>query len=501
MMDRYSPRVRLSARAHLADNGVKSRIIRLEKLDPVPARARPASCMKDAQLAQEAVATRRRSSGSHAVQKPRREGFVGMQLHPRGLVAMWAVCVLAQLGVTAGQYYLGDSATVPAGTKASAYANRLLYYNYTGLCRGLEARGTNATSMVCKNAPCVNDIYQANTNGGGSIQCTANDMQLQGAVIKSVPVPCRNLNMSTTFVAQFILAANSVAQRSDIGVYFSEASRATSAALIGNATCTIGTVPYSGNVSFTELDTIPDYCGDATSSAPYNPIYPTMQVTLPCNLYDNSTKLLSYSYCISWKQSGGNPDLCYNPLQTVAGTGAKCVCGTVNVPISISCLFEANPDASCNDNKTCTIDQCNPIDDINNGCTHTDTCNDNIACTVDKCTAAGCTYTPIDSLCDDGISCTVDKCSSTTGCSNTKNNTLCDDGLGCSVDTCDGSLATNTTSGCTYLFGTRCPSDNIICTVDTCVENATAPLKYSCIYPLNMTCGTSVAPRRARSAG
>eukprot|EP00899_Mesostigma_viride_P023844 jgi/Mesvir1/4644/Mv07806-RA.1 len=349
--------------------------------------------------------------------------------------------------------------------------------------------GTNATSMVCRNAPCVNDIYKANTNGGGGIQCTANDMQLQGAIIKSVPVPCRNLSMSTTFVAQFVLAANSVAQRSDIGVYFSEISRTTESALNGNATCTIGTVPYTGNVSFTELDTIPDYCGDATSSAPYNPIYPTMEVTLPCNLYDNSTKLLSYSYCISWKQTGGNPDLCYNPLQTVAGTGAKCVCGTVNVPISVSCLFEPNPDSFCNDNKNCTIDRCSPVDDLNNGCTYTDTCNDNITCTVDKCTASGCTYTPTDSLCDDGIACTDDKCSATTGCSHTPNNTKCDDGLGCSVDTCVASPgAMNLISGCNNTFGTVCPSDGILCTTDTCVENATAPLKYSCSYPLNMTC-------------
>eukprot|EP00899_Mesostigma_viride_P010804 jgi/Mesvir1/19725/Mv09980-RA.1 len=382
-------------------------------------------------------------------------------------------------------YYLGDGATVPAGTRSAAWANNMTYYDYTGLCLGLQAMGTNATSMVCKHAPCVNDIYRANTQGGGSIQCTANDMQLQGAIIQSVPVPCANLSMSTTFVAQFVLAANSVAQRSDIGIYFSEVAISNTAALIGNSTCTIGTVPYSGNVSYTEVDTIRDYCGDATSSAPYNPIYPTFQVTLPCYLYDMNTKLLQYSYCITWKQSGSIPDLCYNPLQTVAGTGAKCVCGTVNVPISISCLFEANPDASCNDNKNCTIDKCNPIDAANNGCTYTDTCDDNIPCTVDKCTAAGCTYTPTDSLCDDGIACTVDTCSATAGCSHTKNNTLCNDGLACSVDTCvaDAS-ASNVTSGCSYTFGTVC-GDSIACTVDVCVENATAPSKYSCSYSPN----------------
>jgi hypothetical protein len=116
------------------------------------------------------------------------------------------------------------------------------------------------------------------------------------------------------------------------------------------------------------------------------------------------------------------PHACYNPC-TCACTevAAEGACPSPFVFDSdISCKKLNCTKPNCSDNKTCTLDACDPA--VPGLCVHTpnhDSCDDGIGCTnPDLCDPGhpaadpltGCRTPPVHSKCDDGVACTVDTC-------------------------------------------------------------------------------------------
>ncbi|SJM92816.1 DUF1566 domain-containing protein [Crenothrix polyspora] len=189
-------------------------------------------------------------------------------------------------------------------------------------------------------------------------------------------------------------------------------------------------------------------------------------------------------------------------------------------------LCQAGAHKSCNDNNTCTTDQCNPatgscayvnntvscsdgndctVSDVctNGVCKPTSTlnCEDNNPCTAESCDpVAGCVHTPVatgtscddsnvctqNDVCssgvctgstvtcsDDGNVCTTASCDPTLGCIQNNNTAACDDANGCTLgDVCSGSR-------CQAGAPKSC-NDNNTCTTDQC-----NPATGSCAYVNN----------------
>lgn len=130
------------------------------------------------------------------------------------------------------------------------------------------------------------------------------------------------------------------------------------------------------------------------------------------------------------------------------------VCNGVGTPLN------------CNDNKPCTVDDCDP----STGCTHAklapgEDCDDGNVCNgVGMCDANGnCTIVP-SKTCDDGDPCTDDSCDPVKGCITTFNKADCNDGDPCTtVDACNGA------GKCVGSVPPKCDDGNE-CTTDTCVK-------------------------------
>lgn len=120
-------------------------------------------------------------------------------------------------------------------------------------------------------------------------------------------------------------------------------------------------------------------------------------------------------------------------------------------------------DSECNDNATCTIDQC----DVNMMCQHTaidamcaagETCQAFVGCTSMRTCSSN-------AQCDDSIACTVDGCSSAHVCTHMAVDALC--------ASTPATPVCNTTMGCVAGSSSTCHSmadcdDMVSCTVDSC---------------------------------
>jgi hypothetical protein len=120
-------------------------------------------------------------------------------------------------------------------------------------------------------------------------------------------------------------------------------------------------------------------------------------------------------------------------------------------------------DSDCNDNATCTIDQC----DVNMMCQHTaidamcaagETCQPFVGCTTMQTCSSN-------AQCDDSIACTVDGCSSAHVCTHMAVDALC--------ASTPATPVCNTAMGCVAGSSSTCRSmadcdDMVACTVDSC---------------------------------
>ncbi len=138
----------------------------------------------------------------------------------------------------------------------------------------------------------------------------------------------------------------------------------------------------------------------------------------------------------------------------------------------------------CEDNNTCTIDTCDPV----NGCQHKwyNPCNDGDPCTDDMCAPSGCEFYKSQNKgckkckevedCDDDNVCTADDCIMNPGeslgaCANTNYNEVvgCNDGDKCTTgDVCNGNK-------CKGLFPFHCDDGNV------CTSNLCNP-KTGCVF-------------------
>ncbi len=129
------------------------------------------------------------------------------------------------------------------------------------------------------------------------------------------------------------------------------------------------------------------------------------------------------------------------------------------------------PAITCNDNKLCTDDSCDP----ESGCVYPNNtlpCDDDNACTDgDKCGGGVCVAGPaLD--CDDNNPCTTDSCDSESGCTHVFNDLPCNDANACTTNefcnlgVCGGGVAV------------VCNDENI-CTDDSCDS------QVGCLYGAN----------------
>src|SRR3990167_5272322 len=157
---------------------------------------------------------------------------------------------------------------------------------------------------------------------------------------------------------------------------------------------------------------------------------------------------------------------------------------------------ECYVDEDCQDNFTCTINQC-----VEGFCVYTpdnDLCDDDISCTSNVCNpnstaanaATGCIITPLDSRCDDGFDCTEDTCepdnsdSNDDGCTYTPADDQCDDGFSCTRDRCNPDDE-DAVDGCTHeMLDSQC-NDNFGCTDDRSEERRVGADDDGCVYTPN----------------
>ena len=137
---------------------------------------------------------------------------------------------------------------------------------------------------------------------------------------------------------------------------------------------------------------------------------------------------------------------------------------------------------SCNDNKACTVDQCDPVTDACVSTPDNSLCNNGLYCDgVEICNPqTGCQPGP-QVNCNDNVPCTNDLCvEATDQCTHTPKNTSCDDGL-----FCNGAEVCHPTQGCLPGTPPNC-SDAANCSVDTCNESADR-CDHACSTP-QITC-------------
>lgn len=202
---------------------------------------------------------------------------------------------------------------------------------------------------------CLQDEYTA--SGGGSVVCTANDVQLASVknvqVIGGVGNKCL-AGQQFSFLADFEVVTTSKSSRSNIGLYFGTANGQNNA-LSGTCTDAIISPPHPcpansaitcGSDHYEELDGNPavDNCGD-TSSTDTSPTYPGVSGAQGVVIeIDNATcptsgTSLSLPECTSW-QVPGKQLTCFSPSPTfpyeitaVPGSPSKCSCGVLSVPV------------------------------------------------------------------------------------------------------------------------------------------------------------------------
>jgi len=160
-------------------------------------------------------------------------------------------------------------------------------------------------------------------------------------------------------------------------------------------------------------------------------------------------------------------------------------------------IGECNPDlpgaaTPCDDDNSCTIDQCAPAGVCHHPPASGGECDDGSACTIgDHCSFAACLHKNLVD-CDDGNACTADKCEPQSGCFHAPMTAACNDGSPCTVgDICgnsacqggspldceDGNPCTangcDPASGCTATDSEGTCTDGNPCTVsDACVSGA-----------------------------
>lgn len=116
----------------------------------------------------------------------------------------------------------------------------------------------------------------------------------------------------------------------------------------------------------------------------------------------------------------------------------------------------------CQDNNLCTNDYC----DEAVGCQHipnTAFCNDNNPCTQnDQCTEKACVGAAV--VCNDNNPCTTDSCSPASGCIFTPNTLSCNDGNACTTnDVCSNGKCGGTLVDCSAQLGGVGPCEIVLC--------------------------------------
>ncbi|HXC52255.1 MAG TPA: hypothetical protein VN634_15330, partial [Candidatus Limnocylindrales bacterium] len=331
-------------------------------------------------------------------------------------------------------------------------------------------------SAVSADGPCMQDAYTL--KGGGSLNCTANDLSLTVFTVTSISNTCDFLGDTWTFSGTVDLAPRSNF-RYDLGFYISHDGID---ALTG--TCTVGIVDNTdvdNNAGSVNLDG--DTCGDFTKIANNVPVGP---VTATCTDLDHDGKF-DLTICSAYAQSSGAT--CGGIADAVPGTASKCQCALLNttqtVPQCVSnadCVPDGNP---------CTGEICGGSNPDLFGCGHENTagsCDDGLFCNgADTCSGGTCSGHAGNPCTGGGICGST--CNESTDDCFASASTVCRSAAGvCDVaETCTGTSTTCPANG--FSSGNTCRTASGICDVaETC-----SGLSSSC--PTDGFASTSVTCR------
>jgi len=191
------------------------------------------------------------------------------------------------------------------------------------------------TAQASHAAQCLSDA------AGGSLNCTANDIDISFIEITGTTHDCQFIGDTFTFNGNLHVTSNAT-QRYDIGFYLGPD------ALNGDQ-CSVNVIPP--NVAPGTQDG--DVCGDVSSGG--DVVVPVSNITATCE-DTNGDGFFDVSTCTTWRQQANSTD-CPTPTAALPGTKSKCNCTqtetTEPVPLCIS-------NADCDDNDVCTSDVCNP---------------------------------------------------------------------------------------------------------------------------------------------
>ncbi|MHC4063970.1 MAG: hypothetical protein ACYSUI_05645, partial [Planctomycetota bacterium] len=329
------------------------------------------------------------------------------------------------------------------------------------LLAGMLGGAQPAAAQMQVDNGCMQDVYEE-YNGGGTLNCTANDVQVASVTnITILDDGCQFVGDTVTFSADYEIELTAQA-RHDIGIYLAtDGSDALGIVGPGQGNCTILTLPIpptdldgtgdntgptsafgycssdGGTTMTIGTDGLPlpcntngapdcpvgdtceefgiditgpiqDTCGDI-DDAP-NPIFLTgIVITAVCQDPDGDGRL-DLPNCTSWRQPGDN-DLCLSPLAAFPGAPSKCSCDP-GFDVGICVPGFCDDGIACTDN-VCTIVDGEPVctfppnDDNCNGLD--DQCNNGV-CDPDNPDAGtdGCFADPVanSTPCEDGDACT-----------------------------------------------------------------------------------------------
>ena len=198
---------------------------------------------------------------------------------------------------------------------------------------------------------CVNDL------GGNS--CTANDLEVVGAVVTSTIDPCVAVGDTGIFTVDFTIGSGNATTRYDIGLYFA----ADGGSAYDGDNC-IHTTSGDGQ----DLDGTPgDFCLDTSSASN---LISEETITILCTDSDANSVVDPLSTCASWKQGNASDTDCMDVSGAVPGTPSKCNCSTIdlNIPIDPALAVEyANIDVANDKDNTLSLTWTTSTEENNSG--------------------------------------------------------------------------------------------------------------------------------------
>ncbi len=199
-----------------------------------------------------------------------------------------------------------------------------------GLLLGAQPASAGTITDPPESDICLADLY----TGGGSPNCTANDVRIAGVARNpdGTPIvsPTKCTAGSTFTLSATFQVATTATERFDIGIYFDiGGDPEDDGARTGR--CSLSTLPTSP-LPFRDLDG--DFCGDTVKTAAASPLlFAAVIPNVSCTDSDGDG-FLDLPNAVSWQQN--DKSVCSDEKDAAAGAPSKCkVDDAFNVPVEV----------------------------------------------------------------------------------------------------------------------------------------------------------------------